>query len=43
MVLVLALVLLPLRNWLQKGVDALLLRGQRAYQRKAYGKDYDFH
>ena len=32
MVALLALILLPLRNGLQKGVDALLLRGQRAYQ-----------
>ena len=32
MVALLALALLPLRNWLQKGVDALLLRGQRAYR-----------
>ena len=31
-VALLTLALLSLRNWLQKGVDALLLRGQRAYQ-----------
>lgn len=36
MVLVLALALLPLRSRLQKGIDALFLRGQRAYGSRGY-------